>query len=195
MLGLRSSKDSNLTDVLVATTGMPCHSQQKTWSQPPNTVLYRQGSGFDSLAHLLNRSMLPFITGFKPLVKRHRTSLWQESAVEEIDKVNPYIRSTKTTAGSGLLLTELGGDLLAAYWAAVIPRQNDRAIQDKDIERLRADYWDLDQHFVPEEMQRQLKARIDTVEGYNSWFHHLLAQLRGKTKCDGQSQTMLQYCE
>ena len=36
-----------------------------------------------------------------------------------------YIISIKATAGSGLLLTELRKDLLAAYWVVVVPRQND----------------------------------------------------------------------
>ena len=39
----------------------------------------------------------------------------------EIDELHPYIRPTKTTAGSELLLTELGKDLLAEFGAAVIP--------------------------------------------------------------------------
>ncbi len=52
-----------------------------------------------------------------------------------------YIISIKATAGSGLLLTELGKDLLAAYWVVVVPRQNNSCgtIQDKNIERLRTD--------------------------------------------------------
>jgi len=60
--------------------------------------------------------------------------------------MHPYIRSIKTTAGSGLLLTELGKDLLAAYWVAVVPRQDGSCgtIRDKNIERLRADYWNPD---------------------------------------------------
>jgi hypothetical protein len=57
----------------------------------------------------------------------------------EIDEMHLYIISIKATAGSGLLLTELGKDLLAAYWVVVVPRQNNSCgtIQDKNIERLR----------------------------------------------------------
>lgn len=68
------------------------------------------------------------------------------------------------------------------------------AIQDKNIECLRTDYWTPDQHFVPEEMQRESKAETNTVEGYNSWFRHLLTRRRGKMKCNSQSQIMPQYC-
>ena len=68
------------------------------------------------------------------------------------------------------------------------------AIQDKNIECLRIDYWTPDQHFVPEEIQRESKAETNTVEGYNSWFRHLLTRRRGKMKCDSQSQIMPQYC-
>ena len=60
--------------------------------------------------------------------------------------MHPYIRSIKTTAGSGLLLTELGKDLLAAYWVAVVPRQDGSCgtIRGKNIERLRTNYWNPD---------------------------------------------------
>ena len=78
----------------------------------------------------------------------------------EIDELHPYIRPTQTTARPGLLLTELGKDLLATFGQ---PLYCDRmivvgAIQDKNIDCLRTDYWPLDQHFVPEEMQRKSKS-------------------------------------
>ncbi len=64
----------------------------------------------------------------------------------KIDEMHPYIRSIKTTSRSRFLLSGLGKDLLTAYGVAVVPRQDDSCgtSQDKNIERLRTDYWNPD---------------------------------------------------
>ena len=67
------------------------------------------------------------------------------------------------------------------------------AVKSKDLARVMTDSWSPYEKFIPPELHRQSKAETYTGEGYNSWFRHVLARLRRKSKCDSQSKDLLKY--
>jgi hypothetical protein len=90
--------------VMIKSTAKPLSVKRKALQ------LYLEGLGFRSIGRILdvsNVSVLNWIRSFGEQVKALQ-KITEEIKIVELDEMHSYIGQKKTTAGSGLLLIELG---------------------------------------------------------------------------------------
>ena len=86
--------------------------------------LYLEGLGFRSIGRFLRYSHVAvynWIKSFGAAVHELRST--SEIEVIEMDELHTYIGSKKNTAGSGLLLIDMGDDFSTAYWVPAAPKR------------------------------------------------------------------------
>ena len=87
-------------------------------------ILYLEGLGFRSIARFLNVSHVAVFNWIKSFGKKlEDLRIENQIEVVEIDEMHTYIGSKKTTAGSGLLLIEMGNGLSTVKWVQGGPKQ------------------------------------------------------------------------
>jgi len=105
-IGIRSPTGENI----LISNGRPWNSTLKAWG--------RSIGRFLRCSHV---AVYNWIKAFGESIEGIRSASGVK--IVEMDEMHTYIGSKKTSAGSGLLLIEMGSGLSTAYWAPEVQKQ------------------------------------------------------------------------